>query len=963
MAEKDKIKKVVYSPVVAELFHYGILQSLKFANAQGEYHVCGILTDKAARYYKKNLLSNLKERKHIISSLNFIDRVMVQDSKDPTKNLKKIHEEFKNAQIILVHGDDWRRIPGTEYIEKSGGKVVRHPYYTKLSDYKIINGLLQRYKGKFKSFNEFARHFQFKDFTYFNPKKIEGQFFSSKADTLRDIQPLLKKSRVEKTIVFTVLDWKEEKNKIINKIRKIFSPNLIVVRSSALKEDAFESSMAGYFHSELNVPSSEPKRIKLAVEKVIGSYNNKKSNFMINQILVQPQVIDVMMSGVIFTRTPEKNLPYYIINYDDRSGSTESVTKGIENKTIRISRFCDPKEYPEQMKGLLESVKEIEAIVPNTSLDIEFAINKKKDVIIFQVRPIIANSSDVDDKKIKEKINELKQQFRKLSKRKAHLAGDENCFGDMPDWNPAEIIGDNPNYLDYSLYDYIITDNAWHQARTSQGYTNVNPAKLVVLFGNKPYVNVRNDFNSFIPASVSKKLKEKLVSYYINKLENRPELQDKVEFEVLHTCYDLSFDKRSKELLEAGFSYSEIDELKQSLIGLTNNLIKNSRRTIQEDLSSVFKMKKLRGDAKKIIASTNSIKELLKQAKRLLDDCKINGTAQFSRLARLAFIGNIILKSMVAEGFVDKNFYSTFLNSITTVAKKMNADFTLLSQGKMDEKEFLNLYGHLRPGTYDITSPRYDKNPGLLRNARLQMTDSKAPSTFEIDGKTYDKISDGLKRKGIEVDARELLNFIKSALEARELSKFEFTKSLSDAIELIAEAGRIIGFSREEMAQLGISSLFDLKDGEQNIIIKWSKIVQARKKETELNNNIVLPPIIFSEKDFDVVSYYSARPNFITQKKVDGETISISHFGSENVPQLSGKIVLLENGDPGYDWIFTKNPKGLITKYGGVASHMSIRCAEFGLPAAIGCGEVFDNIKMAHSVILDCQSKKITPFM
>ena len=35
--KKDNIKKVVYSAVVADLFHYGHLQSLKFARSKGDY--------------------------------------------------------------------------------------------------------------------------------------------------------------------------------------------------------------------------------------------------------------------------------------------------------------------------------------------------------------------------------------------------------------------------------------------------------------------------------------------------------------------------------------------------------------------------------------------------------------------------------------------------------------------------------------------------------------------------------------------------------------------------------------------------------------------------------------------------------------------------------------------------------------------------------------------------------------
>ena len=48
---------------------------------------------------------------------------------------------------------------------------------------------------------------------------------------------------------------------------------------------------------------------------------------------------------------------------------------------------------------------------------------------------------------------------------------------------------------------------------------------------------------------------------------------------------------------------------------------------------------------------------------------------------------------------------------------------------------------------------------------------------------------------------------------------------------------------------------------------------------------------------------------------------------------------MIENADPGFDWIFGSKILGLITKYGGVNSHMAIRCAELEIPVAIGCGE------------------------
>jgi len=50
----------------------------------------------------------------------------------------------------------------------------------------------------------------------------------------------------------------------------------------------------------------------------------------------------------------------------------------------------------------------------------------------------------------------------------------------------------------------------------------------------------------------------------------------------------------------------------------------------------------------------------------------------------------------------------------------------------------------------------------------------------------------------------------------------------------------------------------------------------------------------------------------------------------------------------------------LITKYGGVASHMSIRCSELGLPAAIGCGDIlFEQLQNSQKVMLDCKYEHI----
>lgn len=148
--EKEKIKKIVYSYVTGDLFHYGHLRLLENANNLGDFHICGVITDEAIKSYKEGPVAGLKERMAILSSLRCVDMVVIQRNKDPTENLKKIHSQFKNAKIILVHGSDWKKVPGSEFIKKIKGEIVQPPFYEKLSTENIVNKILKLYEKKVK---------------------------------------------------------------------------------------------------------------------------------------------------------------------------------------------------------------------------------------------------------------------------------------------------------------------------------------------------------------------------------------------------------------------------------------------------------------------------------------------------------------------------------------------------------------------------------------------------------------------------------------------------------------------------------------------------------------------------------------------------------------------------------------------------------------------------------------------
>jgi phosphohistidine swiveling domain-containing protein len=183
---------------------------------------------------------------------------------------------------------------------------------------------------------------------------------------------------------------------------------------------------------------------------------------------------------------------------------------------------------------------------------------------------------------------------------------------------------------------------------------------------------------------------------------------------------------------------------------------------------------------------------------------------------------------------------------------------------------------------------------------------------------------------------------------------------VSDILELIAGFGERHGLSREEMSHVPLQQLLDAasSSGEEDIEQRLRAISKQESERHVLSVAIRLPQVLFDEAGVHVVPFQVSMPNFITHKKVTATSVVVTAEG--RAPDLDRKIVLIENADPGFDWIFSEAIAGLITKYGGANSHMAIRCAEFGIPAAIGCGEQrFEALLKPGQISLDCSAGTI----
>ena len=117
--KNKKIKKISYSFVIADLFHYGHLRVLKMAKKSADYHICAALTDDICEKWHSKNICTLNERKKVIESSMYVDEVITQNSLDPSDNLKKILKMYKGCEITVFHGDDWTILPGKSFMDNS----------------------------------------------------------------------------------------------------------------------------------------------------------------------------------------------------------------------------------------------------------------------------------------------------------------------------------------------------------------------------------------------------------------------------------------------------------------------------------------------------------------------------------------------------------------------------------------------------------------------------------------------------------------------------------------------------------------------------------------------------------------------------------------------------------------------------------------------------------------------------
>lgn len=776
-----------------------------------------------------------------------------------------------------------------------------------------------------------------------NQQPKTSHILDTKAQTLRNLSQRLQYGKILPLWTISKKDFLESSvfNQFLQELDSTpFSS--FIVRSSAKSEDSFSHSNAGAYASFLHIKKDE---LRAYIFEVFASYHKeiKDKNKAISRVnedevvLIQPMAEGILCSGVAFNRQPKSNAPYYVIEYALQS--TQAITSGEGNtQTFYVAHCATEIENP-HLQRIVNLLQELESLIPHTALDVEFGITEKE-IYCFQVRPLLIKTPKTYPSHSAQ-LELLKNKISSIIKPHPSLYGTKGMLGIMPDWNPAEIIGLHPHPLAFCLYANLITDSVYATQRAEYGYKDVSANPLIYNLHGKPYVDVRASFNSFLPKNLDDDISQMLVNFYLQQLRENPHWHDKVEFEILFDSYYFDTPKRIEILSQHGFGANQIDEITKQLKALTNNIINNKIYT-----ADIQKLEILSHKREQILSSQSL---LLEKIYWLLQDCRNYGTKPFVGLARIGFMAMGFLNALIKENILNEQQKQNFIQSLECVTSHFATDLH-----NLPKNEFLRKYGHLRPGTYDILSPRYDEAFDFYFKHKAPLLLHK--EGFSLSLEQIKAIDNLLKEHSIQTDVLGFFDFIATGIIYRERSKFEFSKNLSAALSLIAELGLEFGLSSEDMSYCDVDIFFKAYRTSNNLERLILESIEYGKSSYELQQAIILPPLITAESQVECFSIAESMPNFITQKRIRGQVL---HLKDEIKADLSQKIVCISRADPGFDWIFSHNIGGLITEFGGANSHMAIRANELGIPAVIGCGEKFATFAEAQVLEIDCANSKV----
>lgn len=142
---KQEGKRIVFTNGCFDIIHLGHVTYLKKAREYGDILIVGLNSDESVKGIKgdKRPVVPQGERAEVLSSIRYVDFVVIFNEPDPYKTIEAIKPD------VLVKGGDWaiENIIGRDIVESRGGTVCNIPYIEGSSSTNIIEEILKRFNN------------------------------------------------------------------------------------------------------------------------------------------------------------------------------------------------------------------------------------------------------------------------------------------------------------------------------------------------------------------------------------------------------------------------------------------------------------------------------------------------------------------------------------------------------------------------------------------------------------------------------------------------------------------------------------------------------------------------------------------------------------------------------------------------------------------------------------------------
>jgi phosphohistidine swiveling domain-containing protein len=761
---------------------------------------------------------------------------------------------------------------------------------------------------------------------------------SGKAETLARLATRLPPGTIPPGVVLTREHIESDRcGAVAIVLRDLAGARRLIVRSSAADEDRAEASSAGRY---LSVPDVAPNMAEVlaAIDQVMASMAAGGAS-PADAVLVQP-MLSPALTAVVLTREPRSGAPYLLIAAD-RSARTDVVTAGRATRRLAVLHG-----HEARLEGDVGQVARLAratmAAAGHDALNLEVIVDDAGVARLVQARrlrcpPIPRGFGDA--------LDGAARVLREMTDASPVALGSGVALSDMADWNPGEIVGTAPSPLAFSTYRALIGTSAWRVARAGLGYRDPG-VPLLHRLGAHPYVDVRASLTSLVPSAVKPETAERLVAAGLDALRAEPGLHTRLEFALSCSCTGFE-PEGAPALIAARLDRSDIERLAAAAAEITERLAARRDGFGLTELSQTFA-----SPAHQPAPADNGRVRAADIAGRVRH-AVAHAAVPFAVAARHAFVAERLLSGLVDREALSTSRAVALRASVVTVATRCARDLQAVRSGRLGIAEFFAVYGHLRPGTYDVRSWRYrDIEPDALAAGASSTLEETPP--FEPTPAETRAIKALCRSCGLRIEAAALLDYIVSAIALREDGKFLLARHVSELLEAVAAHAATFGLNRDDASLLDLQLL--MRDDAY-----LASGVEALRDRHVADRALITPGVVLSERDLVVIREDAVRPTFTTSRRVRGRVVVIDAQTRPGGRSLDGAIVCAERLDPGFEWLFGQSFAGLVVRYCGPNSHVAIRCHELGIPAALGCTpERFTAVLRAAEVEIDCAAETVT---